>query len=77
MRLSSQLIQTTSSGTTYVTYDLSDFNHSQWAAAMQYQPSYLKRYISFGRGTEIAQPETLVLRDNISTLEREGLDNLE
>ncbi|AHV85493.1 putative immunoglobulin-blocking virulence protein [Mycoplasmoides gallisepticum S6] len=44
---------------------------------MQYQPSYLKRYISFGRGTKIAQPETLVLRGNISTLEREGLDNLE
>lgn len=77
MRLSSQLIQTTSSGNTYVTYDLSDFNHSQWRAAMQYQPSYLKRYISFGRGTEIAQPETLVLRGNTSTLEREGLDNLE
>ncbi|SYV95748.1 Uncharacterised protein [Mycoplasmoides gallisepticum] len=44
---------------------------------MQYQPSYLKRYISFGRGIEIAQPEILVLRGNISTLEREGLDNLE
>ncbi|SYV95778.1 Uncharacterised protein [Mycoplasmoides gallisepticum] len=43
---------------------------------MQYQPSYLKRYISFGRGTEIAQPNTLVLRGDISTLEREGLDNL-
>ncbi|ADB96897.1 conserved hypothetical domain protein [Mycoplasmoides gallisepticum str. R(low)] len=77
MRLSSELIQTTSSGNTYVTYDLSDFNHSQWTAAMQYQPSYLKRYISFGRGIEIAQPEILVLRGNISTLEREGLDNLE
>ncbi len=71
------MIQTNDSGNTYVTYDLSDFNHSQWTAAMQYQPSYQKRYISFGRGTEIAQPQTLVLRGDISTLERGGLDNLE
>ncbi|WP_027333139.1 putative immunoglobulin-blocking virulence protein [Mycoplasmoides gallisepticum] len=77
VRLSSKLIQSDpDSGTTFVTYDLADFNHSQWTAAMQYQPSYLKRYISFGRGTEIAQPNTLVLRGDISTLEREGLDNL-
>ncbi|QMT98512.1 putative immunoglobulin-blocking virulence protein [Mycoplasma tullyi] len=76
VRLSNKFVQTDQSGTTFVVYDLSDFNHSQWTAAMQYQPSFLKRYIYFGRGTEIAQPSTLVLRGDVSTLEREGLDNL-
>ncbi|MDC4182510.1 putative immunoglobulin-blocking virulence protein [Mycoplasma bradburyae] len=76
VRLSADLIQSDKNGNTYVTYDLDEFNHSQWTAAMQYRPSYAKRYISFGRGTEIQQPKNLILRGSQNTLEREGLQDL-
>ncbi|WP_027122254.1 putative immunoglobulin-blocking virulence protein [[Mycoplasma] imitans] len=77
VRLSDDLVQTDSNGNTYVTYDLSEFNHSQWTAAMRYRGAPGdKLEISFGRGTGIQQPNSLVLRGAQNTLEHEGLSNL-
>ncbi|MDC4183995.1 putative immunoglobulin-blocking virulence protein [Mycoplasma bradburyae] len=76
VRLSGQLIDSDEKGNTYVTYNLDEFNHSQWTAAMQYKPEYEKKYISFGRGTEIQQPQTLILKGDESTLQKKGLEDL-
>ncbi|QMT98511.1 putative immunoglobulin-blocking virulence protein [Mycoplasma tullyi] len=77
VRLSADLIDTDNMGNSFVTYDLNEFNHSQWTAAMRYRGAPGdKLKISFGRGTEIAQPRALVLRGAQNTLEQEGLDNL-
>ncbi|MDC4163196.1 putative immunoglobulin-blocking virulence protein [Mycoplasma sp. T363T] len=77
VRLSADLIDTDpKSGSTYVTYDLDEFNHSQWRVAIRYRPENYKRYISFGRGTEVQQPKALILRGSEKTLEKEGLEEL-
>ncbi|QZX49133.1 putative immunoglobulin-blocking virulence protein [Mycoplasma sp. E35C] len=64
-------------GNSAVVYDLSEFNHSQWTAAMQYQPSYQKRYIYFGRDREHdAAPQILILKGAENTLEAGSLQDL-
>ncbi|UTS70838.1 putative immunoglobulin-blocking virulence protein [Mycoplasma bradburyae] len=77
VRLSGEFVESDNRGNTYVVYNLDEFNHSQWNAAMQYKPEYEKKYISFGRGTEIKQPKTLILKGDESTLEKKSLEDLE
>ncbi|WP_027122253.1 putative immunoglobulin-blocking virulence protein [[Mycoplasma] imitans] len=54
-----------------VAYNVSEFNNSQWTSLMSYQPE-MGKYITFGRGTELKQPDDLVLLGTASELQSSG-----
>ncbi|QMT98510.1 putative immunoglobulin-blocking virulence protein [Mycoplasma tullyi] len=70
VRLSKDLITSDESGD-HLVYNVSEFNGSQWTSAMSYQPERGK-YITFGRGTELKQPDSLILLGKASDLRDAG-----
>ncbi|QMT98513.1 putative immunoglobulin-blocking virulence protein [Mycoplasma tullyi] len=70
LTLSSELIDTDENGNMLVTYDLSEFNHAQFDQALRYRGPSNDRYIYFGKGTEILQPESLILKGEAKDLEQ-------
>lgn len=70
LTLSSELIDTDEHGNMLVTYNLSEFNHAQFDRALRYVSISPDRYIYFGKGTEILQPESLILKGEANQLEQ-------
>ncbi|MDC4181813.1 putative immunoglobulin-blocking virulence protein [Mycoplasma bradburyae] len=69
IKLSPLLLDSDDKGNTYVTYNLSEFNHSQFDRALRYVSASPDRYVYFGRGTELSPPKALVLKGNATQLE--------
>ncbi|WP_027122255.1 putative immunoglobulin-blocking virulence protein [[Mycoplasma] imitans] len=67
--LSSDLVDTDEQGNMFVTYNLSEFNHAQFNQALRYMSASPDRYIHFGKGTEILQPESLILKGEANELQ--------
>lgn len=70
VRLSKDLITSDDTGE-HLVYNVSEFNNSQWTSLMSYQPERGK-YITFGRGTELKQPDDLILLGKASDLTSTG-----
>ncbi|MDC4182509.1 putative immunoglobulin-blocking virulence protein [Mycoplasma bradburyae] len=66
VRLSRDLITKDHTGE-HLVYNLSEFNHSQWARAMSFTPSG-GNTISFGRGPDASQPDDLILLGKASDI---------